>query len=139
MFPSQDLTSKIIAASIEVHKHLGPGLLETAYSTCLGFELESMGLRFQKELDIPLIYKSRKIDRFLRLDYLVENEVVLELKSLEKVLPLHEAQLLTYLKLTGKKVGLLINFNVPLLKNGIYRRVLAANTDSVRERLSQPC
>lgn len=127
MYPSQDLTSKIIAAAIEVHKYLGPGLLEAAYSTCLALELQSVGLRFQKELDIPLIYKNHRIDRFLRLDYLIENEVVLELKSLETVLPLHEAQLLTYLKLTGKQVGLLINFNVPLLKNGIYRRVLGAN------------
>jgi GxxExxY protein len=90
-------------------------------------------LRFQKELEIPLIYKTRRIDRFLRLDYLVENQVVLELKSLEKVLPLHEAQLLTYLKLTGKQVGLLINFNVPLLKNGIYRRILGVNIASSQE------
>jgi len=127
MYPCQDLTRKIISAAIEVHKNLGPGLLEAAYSVCLGLEFESAGLRFEKELDIPLMYKNRRIDRFLRLDYLVENEVVLELKSIETVLPLHEAQLLTYLKLTSKQVGLLINFNVPLLKNGIYRRVLGAN------------
>lgn len=124
MYPSQDLTHKIISAAIEVHKNLGPGLLESVYNTCLALEFESIGLRFTKEQDIPLIYKNCKIDRFLRLDFLVENEVVLELKSLEKVLPLHEAQLLTYLRLTGKQIGLLINFNVPLLKNGIYRRVL---------------
>ena len=124
MYPSQDLTHKIISAAIEVHKNLGPGLLEAVYSTCLALEFESVGLCFEKELDIPLIYKNRKIDRFLRLDFVVENEVVLELKSLETVLPLHEAQLVTYLKLTGKQVGLLINFNDPLLKNGIYRRIL---------------
>jgi GxxExxY protein len=121
MYPCQDLTGKIISAAIEVHKSLGPGLLESVYSTCLGLELESIGLRFQKELEIPLIYKTRRIDRFLRLDYL------------EKVLPLHEAQLLTYLKLTGKQVGLLINFNVPLLKNGIYRRILGVNIASSQE------
>jgi GxxExxY protein len=130
MYPHQDITHKIISAAIEVHKNLGPGLLESVYSTCLGLEFESLGLRFEKEIDIPLTYKNRRIDRFLRLDYLVENEVVLELKSLEAVLPLHEAQLLTYLKLTGKQIGLLINFNVPLLKNGIYRRILGANVKS---------
>lgn len=124
MYPDQELTSRIIAAAIEVHKQMGPGLLEGVYHTCLGIELEVMGLRYERELDIPLVYKSRKIDRFLRLDYLVEDKVVLELKSLEKVLPVHEAQLVTYLKLTGKQVGLLINFNVPLLKDGICRRVL---------------
>jgi GxxExxY protein len=127
MYPHQDLTHKIISAAIEVHKNLGPGLLETVYSICLGLELEFIGLRFEKEVDIQLMYKNRRIDRLLRVDYIVENEVVLELKSLETILPLHEAQLLTYLKLTGKQVGLLINFNVPLLKNGIYRRILGTN------------
>lgn len=124
MYPCKDLTHKIISAAIDVHKNLGPGLLEAVYTTCLGLEFESIGLRYKRELDIPLKYKNLKIDRFLRLDFLVEEEVVLELKSLEKVLPVHEAQLLTYLKLTGKQVGLLINFNVPLLKSGIYRRIL---------------
>ena len=131
MYPHQDLTHKIISAAIEVHKNLGPGLLETVYSHCLGLELELRGLRFQKELDVPLYYKNRKIDRFLRLDFLVENEIVLELKSLEAIMPVHEAQLLTYLKLTGKQVGLLINFNVPLLKDGILRRILGSVNTSL--------
>ena len=124
MYPHSDLTQKIIGAAIEVHKNLGPGLLENVYLTCLGWELESRGLQFQRELDVPLIYKNRKIDRSLRLDILVENQIILEVKSTETILPIHEAQLLTYLKLTGKQVGLLINFNVSLLKNGIRRSVL---------------
>ena len=124
MYPHSDLTHKIIAAAIEVHKNLGPGLLESVYRICLGWELEGWGLQFQKELDLPLIYKNRKIDRSLRLDFLVENQIILELKSTETILPVHEAQLLTYLKLTGKQIGLLINFKVPLLKNGIHRCIL---------------
>ena len=135
MYPHQDLTRRIIAAAIEVHRNLGPGLLEAVYVTCLGFELEDAGLRFARELDVPLLYKNRLTDRFLRLDFLVENEVVLELKSLETILPVHEAQLLTYLKLTGKQVGLLINFNVPLLKNGIYRRILGEGNNRVQRNL----
>ena len=110
MYPHQDLTYRVIAAAIEVHKNLDPGLLEAVYFTCLSFELEDSGLYFEKELDIPLLYKDRITNRFLRLDFLVENKIVLELKSVETVLPVHEAQLLTYLKLTGKQIGLLINF-----------------------------
>jgi GxxExxY protein len=123
-YPHSDLTQTIISAAIEVHKNLGPGLLENVYLICLGWELESLGLCFQKELDVPLIYKGRQIDRYLRLDFLVENQIVLELKATETLLPVHEAQLLTYLKLTGKQIGLLINFNVPLLKDGIRRFIL---------------
>ena len=133
MYPHSDLTQKIIAAAIEVHKNLGPGLLESVYLICLGLELERLGLRFRKKLDVPLIYKNKQIDRFLRLDFLVENQIILELKSTETILPVHEAQLLTYLKLTGKQIGLLINFNVPLLKNGIRRRIL----DKVNVDLTQ--
>ena len=125
MYPHQNITHKIIAAAIEVHKHLGPGLLEVVYLVCLSVELELYGLRFQKELNIPLSYKNRRIDHSFRIDFLVENEVVLELKSIEAILPVHKAQLLTYLKLTGKQVGLLINFNVALLKNGIHRCILS--------------
>jgi GxxExxY protein len=124
MYPHSDLTQKIIGAAIEVHKNLGPGLLESVYLTCLGWEFENIGLHFQRELDLPLVYKNRKIDRCLRIDFLIENEIIVELKSTETVLPVHKAQLLTYLKLAGKKIGLLINFNVPLLKNGIYRCIL---------------
>jgi GxxExxY protein len=138
MYPHQELTQKIISAAIEVHKNFGPGLLEAVYLNCLSLELEFHGLSFQRELEIPLLYKNRKIDRFLRLDFLVENEIILELKSLETVLPVHKAQLLTYLKLTGKQVGLLINFNVPLLKNGIYRSILTKN-ESISIGETQPC
>ena len=126
IYQHQELTHKIIAAAIEVHKILGPGLLESAYRLCLAFELENQGLHYQQELLIPILYKDRKIDCGFRLDFLVENAVVLELKSIEKILPVHEAQLLTYLRLTGKQVGLLINFNVTMLKNGIHRSVLNA-------------
>jgi len=136
MYPHSDMTQQIIGAAIEVHKNLGPGLLENVYLTCLGWELETLGLRFQKELDVPLVYKRRKIDRYLRLDFLVESQVILELKSIETILPVHEAQLLTYLKLTGKQISLLINFNVPLLKNGIRRCILdKVNVDSTQGKM----
>src|SRR3990170_6035646 len=98
MYPHQDLTHKIISAAIEVHKNLGPGLLESVYSTCFGWELEARELCFECEVEIPLVYKNRRTNQFLRIDYIVENEIVVELKSVERVLPVHEAQLLTYLK-----------------------------------------
>lgn len=125
MYLHQELTHKIIAAAIEVHKNLGPGLLEAVYQLCLGLEFESHGLKYQKEATIPLLYKNKKIDHCFRLDFLVENEIILELKSIESILPVHEAQLLTYLRLSGKQVGLLINFNVPVLKQGIHRCILS--------------
>ena len=124
MYLHQELTHKIIAAAIEVHKNLGPGLLEAVYRLCLGLEFESYGLKYQKEVSIPLLYKDKKIDHCFRLDFLVENEFILELKSIETMLPIHEAQLLTYLRLSRKQVGLLINFNVPVLKMGIRRCIL---------------
>ena len=125
MYLYQELTHKIIAAAIEVHKNLGPGLLEAVYRLCLGLEFENYGLKYQKEVSIPLLYKDKKIDHCFRLDFLVENELVLELKSIETMLPVHEAQVLTYLRLSGKQVGLLINFNVPVLKMGIRRCILS--------------
>jgi GxxExxY protein len=118
------LTQEIIGAAIEVHRVLGPGLLESAYRRCLCHELRLRGLEFQIELALPVLYKGELLDCGYRLDLLVAQTVVIELKSVEKVLPVHEAQLLTYLRLSGKRVGLLINFNVPLLKDGIVRRVL---------------
>jgi GxxExxY protein len=118
------LTHKVIAAAIEVHKNLGPGLLEAVYRLCLELEFESCGLKYQKEVPIPLVYKDKKIDHCFRLDFLVENELIIELKSIETMLPVHEAQLLTYMRLSGKQVGLLINFNVPILKMGIRRCIL---------------
>jgi GxxExxY protein len=117
-------TAPIIGAAIEVHRALGPGLLESAYEECLCHELHLRGLAFQRQVDLPVPYKGLKLDCGYKMDVVVEDEVVLELKSIEKILPVHEAQLLTYMKLSGKRVGLLINFNVPLLTRGIIRRVL---------------
>ena len=117
-------TSAVIGAAIEVHRHLGPGLLESAYEECLCHELHLRGLEFKRQLEIPVLYKGLKLDCGYKLDLVVQEEVILELKSVEKLLPVHEAQLLTYLRLAGKKVGLLINFNVPSLTQGIIRRVL---------------
>lgn len=119
--PSYELTSQIIAASIEVHKRLGPGLLESGYEACLVYELHKRGLKAIRQVEMPIIYDEVKIDVGYRIDLLVEDTVVVELKSVEKIIPLHEAQLLSYLKLSGKKVGLLINFNVTRLKDGITR------------------
>jgi len=117
-------TGPIVGAAIEVHRALGPGLLESAYEECLCHELHLRGLAFQRQVDLPVPYKGLKLDCGYKMDVVVADEVVLELKSIEKILPVHEAQLLTYMKLSGKRVGLLINFNVPLLMQGIIRRVL---------------
>jgi GxxExxY protein len=117
-------TSPIIGAAIEVHRHLGPGLLESAYEECLCHELHLRGIGFRRQVDLPVEYKGLKLDCGYRLDLIVNEEVVVELKCVERVLPVHEAQLLTYMQLTGKGVGLLINFNVPVLTKGITRRVL---------------
>ncbi|MGA9811192.1 MAG: GxxExxY protein [Terriglobales bacterium] len=117
-------TSPIIGAAIEVHRNLGPGLLESAYEECLCHELHLRGLDFKRQVLLPLLYKGLKLDCGYKIDLIVRDEVILELKAVEKLLPIHEAQLLTYLRLTGKRVGLLINFNVPLLMQGIIRRVL---------------
>ncbi len=116
------LTSEIIAAAIEVHRHLGPGLLESAYEACLLYELHKRGLKAVSQVGLPVVYDEVKIDVGYRIDVLVEDSVILELKSVDKLAPLHEAQLLSYLKLSGKKVGLLINFNVMRLKDGVVRR-----------------
>ncbi|HSX11021.1 MAG TPA: GxxExxY protein [Chlamydiales bacterium] len=126
-YQDQELTRKIIAAAIEVHKHLGPGLLESAYRICLCLELECAGLNYKQELTVPLVYKNRKLDCGFRIDFLIENQIILELKSADSILPVHKAQLLTYLHLMHKQVGLLINFNVPVLKEGIRRCVLKAH------------
>lgn len=125
MYLYQELTHKVIAAAIEVHKNLGPGLLEAVYLDCLSYEFENSGLQFQQELNIPISYKGKQINRFLRIDCLVENSIILELKSIDTILPVHEAQLLTYLRFSKKEIGLLINFNVAVLKHGIRRRILS--------------
>lgn len=117
-------TASIIGAAIEVHRQPGPGLLESAYEQCLCHELHLRGLPFKCQIDLPVSYKGLQLDCGYKIDLIVNDEVVVELKSVEKIVPVHEAQLLTYLKLSGKTVGLLINFNVPLLARGIIRRVL---------------
>ncbi len=124
MYYHKELTHKIIGAAMEVHRAIGPGLLESAYQACLARELSVRGIPFEKEKPLPLDYKGVQLDCGYRLDFLVDDKVVVELKAVEIMHPVYEAQLLTYLKLTGCKVGLLINFNVPVLKDGITRRVL---------------
>jgi GxxExxY protein len=117
------ITEKIIGCSIEVHKILGPGLLESAYEECLAFELQNAGLNVERQKPVPVVYKDIKLDCGYRIDLLVENLVIIELKSVDAFAPVHEAQVLTYMKFATKKIGLLINFNVTLLKNGIKRYV----------------
>jgi GxxExxY protein len=118
------LTYETIGAAIEVHRALGPGLLESAYQACLCRELLLRGVNFQTELPLPVVYKGVQVDCGYRIDILVAELVVVELKTVEAIAPVHDAQLLTYLRLGGWKVGLLINFNVAVLKHGIHRRVL---------------
>ena len=118
-----DLTQKIVGAAIEVHKALGPGLLESAYEECLAYELLIANVSFERQVPLPVSYKSVQLDCGYRLDFLIEHTVVLELKAVESLQPIHEAQLLTYLKLGGWPIGLLINFNVPVLTKSIKRMV----------------
>jgi len=120
-----DLTEKIIAAAIEVHRHLGPGMLESTYETCLAHELTLQGLQVQRQLSLPIEYKGMRIDSAYRLDLLVAAQVVVEVKAVQAFERVHPAQLLTYLRLANLHVGLLINFNVKILKNGIRRVVNA--------------
>lgn len=118
------ITEKIIGCAIEVHRHLGPGLLESAYEECLFFELQNVGLKAERQVAVPVIYKEIKLECGYRIDLLVENQVVIELKVVDAFNPVHEAQILTYMKFADKPIGLLINFNVTLLKNGIKRYVI---------------
>lgn len=124
MLLERQLTEQIIGSAIEVHRELGPGLLESAYEECLCHELHLRNLAFQRQVDLPVAYKGVNLNCGYRIDLIVDNLVIVELKSVEQILPIYHAQLLTYLRLSGKKVGLLINFNVSVLKNGIVRRVL---------------
>jgi GxxExxY protein len=121
-----ELTSRIIRAAIEIHRHLGPGLLESTYQACLRYELANAGIAFRQQQVLPIVYKDVQLEEPYRLDFIVEEAVILELKSVDALHPIHEAQLLTYMKLTGIQVGLLINFNVVQLKEGIKRMVLSA-------------
>jgi GxxExxY protein len=117
------VTRRIIGSAIEVHKQLGPGLLESAYETCLAFELRELGLHVVQQQPLPVVYKRVKLDCGYRLDLVVEDAVIVEIKAVEQLLPIHDAQLLSYLRLSGKKVGLLLNFHVRILKQGIRRLV----------------
>jgi len=117
-------TEAIIAAAMEVHSKLGPGLLESAYEECLCHELKLRGIPFVRQVPLPIKYKGIQLKNGYRIDLIINDEILVELKSVEGIHPIHKAQLLTYLKLTGKKVGLLINFCVSSLKDGIIRRVL---------------
>jgi GxxExxY protein len=117
------LTDQIIGCAIEVHRTLGPGLLESVYEECLCYELSRIGLRFERQVHLPVTYKGIKLECGHKLDLVVEDSIVLELKAIDELAPIHQAQLLTYLKTSNKKVGLLINFNVQFLKNGLKRVV----------------
>ncbi len=118
------LTGKIIGCAIEVHRALGPGLLESTYEECICYELKQRGLSIKRQVSLPVKYKGVSLDCGYRLDIVVDEQVIVELKAVDALEPIHEAQLLTYLKLSGLKIGLLINFNVTLLKEGIKRMVL---------------
>jgi len=118
------IAREIVDAAYCVHSNLGPGLLECVYENCLAYELNKRGLRISQQLSLPVIYDGLRLDSGLRLDFLVEDCVIVELKAVERLLPVHHAQVLTYLKLTGNRLGLLINFNVSVIKNGIKRLAL---------------
>ncbi len=120
----EGLTKAIIGAAIEVHKHLGPGMLESAYEECLAYELNKQGLKVERQKPVPIHYKEILLDYGYMIDLLVENKVIVELKSVDSLSSVHEAQILTYMKFAQKEVGLLTNFNVAVLKNGIKRYVL---------------
>ena len=120
----EELSATVIGAAIEVHRELGPGLLQSAYEECLCHELALRKIPFERQVALPVSYKGVQLDCGYRIDLVIAEQLVVELKSVEQVEPIHEAQLLTYLRLSHCKVGLLINFNVPLLKQGILRRVL---------------
>jgi len=124
MVENDTLTEKIIGAAIEVHRALGPGLLESAYEECLCHELRLGGIGFVRQQALPVVYKGIHLDCGYRLDVVVEGRVILELKTVDHLLPIHDAQLLTYLRLAGIHTGLILNFNVPALRQGIKRMVL---------------
>ncbi|MDP1835292.1 MAG: GxxExxY protein [Chlamydiales bacterium] len=121
---SELLTATIIGAAIEVHRHLGPGLMESTYEACLAYEISQKDLKVESQQLVPIMYKGVKLEREYRLDLIVEDQVIIEIKSVRDLAPVHEAQLLSYLKLRGGGVGLLINFNVALLRDGIRRLIV---------------
>jgi GxxExxY protein len=134
-----ELTHEILGCAIEVHQQLGPGLLESTHETCLIHELESQGLRVSAQHPLPLTYKGIKLEAGYRLDLLVQDRIVVELKAVDRLAPIHEAILLTYLRLSRRRVGLLINFNVPVLKDGVRRMVLDQISPPQRHREHGEC
>ncbi len=118
-----EIASTVVNCAIEVHRILGPGLLESVYEVCMEHELSTAGLKVSRQVPVPIFYEGVKMEKAFLIDLLVEEEIILELKVVEKVLPVHEAQLISYLKLADKKMGFLMNFNAPLMKNGIKRRI----------------
>ena len=119
-----ELSNQVIGCALEVHRNLGPGLLESTYEQCLAYEMKAAGMAFKLQYPLPVQYKSIKLDCGYRIDLLVNEAIIVELKSVDKILPIHQAQLLTYMKLADISIGLLINFNVKYLKDGIKRMVL---------------
>ncbi len=117
------LSGIVLDASIEVHRNLGPGLLESVYESCLYSELTDRKIACKRQVDLSIHYKGKRLDEKLVIDILVENEIIIELKAVERILPIHEAQVLTYLRLSNKRLGLLINFNMPTLKDGFKRLI----------------
>jgi len=121
--PRDPLTDRVIGLAIGVHRELGPGLLESAYQECLCYELEQSGIVFGRQVPLAIVYKGTRLDCGYRLDIVVQRQLIIEIKSVDRLLPIHDAQLLTYLRLSGYKIGLLMNFNTVLLKEGIRRFV----------------
>ena len=124
MLIEEELTENVIGAAIEVHTALGPGLLESAYMHCMAREFELRGLQFRRKVELPVEYKGVKLDCGYRMDFIVEEKLVLEINAVDKLISIHEAQLLTYLKLSGFRIGLLINFHSAVIRNSLIRRVL---------------
>lgn len=118
------LTERVIGLAIDVHRSLGPGLLESVYEECLCFELQRGGIQHARQVPLPILYKDVRLDCGYRMDIVVERELIIEVKSVERLLPIHDAQMLTYLRLSGQKIGLLMNFNVIMLRDGIRRLVM---------------
>jgi GxxExxY protein len=142
MLEENEITDKVIGAAIEVHRHLGPGLLESAYDECLCYELSRLGVKFERQVHLPIDYKGLHLDCAYRLDLVVEGLVIVEMKAIEELLPIHKAQVLTYLKASNRRVGLLINFNVPVLINGLKRMVnhhVESPPDASLRNLSDLC
>ena len=119
-----EISYAIIGCAYKVHRQLGPGLLESTYEVCLEYELKKAGLQVQRQVYLPVIYESIKLDAGYKIDLLIENQIIVELKAIDKIAPVHQAQLMAYLKLSGKQLGLLINFNVPDLQQGIKRIIM---------------